>query len=103
MDSLFIKNASSGRSRSVSLAAVLRIFRRRWLEKFKYRPLDDARSIAFLMIRLSDRYGVGSFNKAEIQKYCTGGEREPTPVQFFVWDLGLFCEGFLVLKFKLLR
>ena len=54
------------------------------LENLKYRPLDDARSIAFLMIRLSDRYGVGSFNKAEIQKYCTGGEREPTPVQFFV-------------------
>ena len=54
------------------------------LENLKYRPLDDARSIAFLMIRLSEMYGVGSFNKAEIQKYCTGGEREPTPVQFFV-------------------
>ena len=54
------------------------------LENLKYRPLDDARSIAFLMIRLSDRYGVGSFNITEIQKYCTGvGENRPT-VQFFV-------------------
>ena len=33
------------------------------LENLKYRPLDDARSIAFLMIRLCCRYGVGSMRK----------------------------------------
>ena len=38
--------------RSVSLAAVLINFLRRWLENLKYRPPGDARSIAFLMIRL---------------------------------------------------
>ena len=64
------------------------------LENLKYRPLDDARSIAFLMIRLSDRYGVESFNKAEIQKYCTGGWKTD-PLCFFVLGLRFILCSFL--------
>ena len=48
-----IEDFLSHLSRSVSLAAVLINFLRRWLENLKYRPLDDASPIAFLMIRLS--------------------------------------------------
>ena len=91
MDSLIIKKcivgtlplglAGSGTNKFSALA----------LENLKYRPLDDARSIAFLMIRLSDRYGVGSFNKAEIQKSCTG-ECENHLLCSFLLGFWLLCE-----------
>ena len=62
IDSLIIKKCIVG-TLSLGLAGSgTNKFSALALENLKYRPLDDARSIAFLMIRLCCRYGVGSMS-----------------------------------------
>ena len=63
IDSLIIKKCIVG-TLSLGLAGSgTNKFSALALENLKYRPLDDARSIAFLMIRLCCMYGVGSMRK----------------------------------------
>ena len=62
IDSLIIKKCIVG-TLSLGLAGSgTNKFSALALENLKYRPLDDARSIAFLMIRLCCRYAVGSMS-----------------------------------------
>ena len=63
IDSLIIKKCIVG-TLSLGLAGSgTNKFSALTLENLKYRPLDDARSIAFLMIRLCVCYGVGSMKQ----------------------------------------
>ena len=63
IDSLIIKKCIVG-TLSLGLAGSgTNKFSALTLENLKYRPLDDARSIAFLMIRLCVSYGMGSMKQ----------------------------------------